>query len=278
MSRFRVLEKAEAVPVISVFHFADTQARVRARLGAMPNEAGWRYISDASDLDNMIERMRGNGLAHWVADLPRSPETQTIESCLLQHLLELLEYVGNLLPARWRAVKRWLIRAGNLGWAQRLLQEADVEAPQRIDPVLEPLFSLPGDERGKRLRQTPYHRYLSASSAFDRWLSDFDRARPSVSGREAYVLARIVKEVDRHRTRLLELRKQATISADPAAQWRLREQLARELRVLVGGDPFHAGLVLIYALLEALQYERCRALLIARARGWERPALSGSPG
>ncbi len=242
----------------------------------MPNETGWRYVADASDLDNLIERMRGSGLAHWVTDLPRSPATRTIERCLLQHLLDLLVNLGQLLPGRWQAVERWLTRAGNLAWAQRLLVEPDDEVPQRIDPVLKSIFSLPLNEREKKIRQTSYHPYLSSGSPFDRWLAEFGRIHPRVCGREAYVINRIVREINRHRAQLLELRKRAVPSPDPAAQWRLREQLAQELRALIGGDPFHAGLVLIYGLLEALQFERCRALLVARAHGWERPELPGS--
>jgi hypothetical protein len=56
---------------------------------------------------------------------------------------------------------------------------------------------------------------------------------------------------------------------DPDIQWRLRNQLSQRLREMLGGDPFHAGLVFIYGLLELLQRERCRALLIASARRWD---------
>ena len=271
-----MLERFDAVPGIAIFRFADAQARVRARLGAMPSEADWRYLADASDLDNLIERMRSKGLAHWVADLPRSPDTATIERRLQRQLQQLLEDVCSLLPERWRGVRRSLRLAGNLAWARRLLTESDSEAPAGIDAALKPLFSLPPDEREKKLEQTPYHRYLSAASAFDRWLADFRRACPAVSGREAYVLARIDKSIRRHRAQLLGLRRQAAGVPDPAGQWRLRDQLATELRGLAGGDPFHAGLILAYCLLEVLQYERCRALLIARARGWRRPEITGS--
>ncbi len=265
------------MPGLSFFQYADLQARVRARLGAMPDEARWRYVADASDLDNLIERMRTSGLAHWVMDLPRSPDTSTIESRLQQHLLDLLEYVGRLLPDHWQGVRRQLFLAGNLAWAQRLLTESDIEPPERIDAALKPVFSLPVNERRRRLEQTPYPRYLSTPSPYDRWLTDFIGACPLVAGREAYVLRRLAKCVRRHRARLLELRKQAaaTRSLDPAAQWRLRDELGYELRGLIGGNPFHAGLLLIYCLLELLQYERCRAFLVARSRGWERPELSG---
>ena len=274
----KLFERLAILPGISFFRYADVQARVRARIGAMPDEARWHYVADASDLDNLIERMRSNGLSHWVADLPRSPDTNMIEGSLRQHLLNLLENVGRLLPNRWIGVKRWLYLANNLVWAQRLLTEADIEPPEQIDATLKPIFSLPIDERGKRLAQTPYHQYLSTSSPFDRWLSDFTAACPSASGREAYVLRRLSKSILRHRTRLLDLRKQATTSntVDLAAQWRLRDKLASELRALIGGDPFHVGLVLVYCLLELLQYERCRAFLVASSRGWERPEILGS--
>ncbi len=264
------------MPGLSFFRYADLQARVKARLGAMPDETRWRYVADASDLDNLIERMRSSGLAHWVTDLPRSPATKAIESRLQEHLLNLLEYVGRLLPDNWHGVRRRLYLAGNLVWAQKLVTEPDIEPPERIDATLKPVFSLPVDERRQRLAQTSYDRYLSTPAPYDRWLADFIGACPSVSGREAYVLRRLAKCIRRHRARLLDLRKQAgdTGSVDPAAQWRLRDELALELRGLIGGSPFHAGLLLIYCLLELLQYERCRAFLVARSRGWERPEIS----
>jgi len=266
------------LPGISFFQYADVQARVRARIGAMPDDARWHYVADASDIDNLIERMRSNGLSHWVADLPRSPDAITIETSLRQHLLDLLENVGRLLPNRWMEVKLWLSLARNLVWAQQLLSQAEIEPPEQIDARLKPIFALPLEERGKRLEQTPYHRYLSTSSPFDRWLADFKASCPSVSGREAYVIRRLTRSIQRHRTRLLDLRKQVTTSnsVDLPAQWRLRDELGRELRGLIGGDPFHVGLVLIYCLLELLQYERCRALLVARSCGWERPEILGS--
>ena len=266
------------MPGVSFFRYADIQARVRARIGAMPDEARWQYVADASDLDHLIERMRSNGLAHWIKDLPRSPDTRTIEDCLQQRLLKLLEDVGRLLPDHWIGVSRWLYLGGNLAWAQRLLTEAEIEPPEKIDGVLKPMFTLGVDERSQRLELTAYHRYLSVSSPFDRWLHDFAAACPSVSGREAYVLKRLAKSVLRHRARLLDLRQQATGTnpMDQIAQLRLREELAGELRGLIGGDPFHAGLILIYCLLELLQYERCRAILVACSRGWERPEIFGS--
>ncbi len=263
---------------VSFFQYADVQARVRARIGAMPDESRWHYVADATDLDNLIERMRNSGLAHWVLDLPRSPDTITIERRMQQHLLTLLDNVGRLLPGRWIGVKRWLYLASNLVWAQRLLTESDIEPPEQIDAALKPIFSLSADERSKSLQQTPYHQYLSTPSPFDRWLLDFAGACPSVSGREAYVLGRLTRSVLQHRLQLLDLRKQAvaTRTADLAAQWRLRAGLAQDLRGLIGGDPFHAGLILIYCLLELLQFERCRAFLVARSRGWERPEILGS--
>lgn len=260
---------------ISLFQYAEIQARIRARIGAMPDESRWSYVGDATDLNSLIERMRTSGLSHWVADLPRSPDTITIEHRLQQHLLNLLENVGRLLPNRWIGVRRWLELVPGLMWTQRLLAESEIKPPENIDAALKPLFSLPPGERATGLEQTPYHQYLSWPSPFDRWLLDFASVCPAISGREAYALRRITRSVLRHRGQLLSLREQAATAktVDPAAQWRLRDQLGRELRDLIAGDPFHIGLILIYCLLELLQYERCRAFLVAHSRGWGRPDI-----
>jgi hypothetical protein len=226
-----------------VLELAQMQAWVRARIGLMPDDARWHYIADAVELDNLIERMRDNGLAYWVRELPRSPSTGAIEDHLDARLAGLLFELGRMLPARWRGLRPWL----NTG--ARLLYLG--------------------------LRRSVYQDYVTSDAPLDLWIAEFSRHRPPVTEREGYMIGRLQRLLDQHRFDI-EALSRAALSASPdhAAQWRLRGELAQRLRALLGGSPFHATLMLIYGLLEALQYERCRALLLSRARNWQRPELA----
>ncbi len=261
--------------IVRNLEYAVAQARVRARIGAMPNAPAWRYMAAATDVDNLIARMRASGLGHWVQTLPRSPDTATIEHHLADRLQGLIRFMVRLLPNRWRGLKGWLRQGGELVKTQRVSTYSHRDAPESSDHERPGVTQWP--ERG------PVNYRLSArrrgdgdgSALFDIWLRDFAQRCPKITGRERYVVQRIYRIVSEHLQQILRLREQAAQSAlfDSNAQWRLRHQLAGDLRALLGGDPFHAGVILIYGLLELLQYEQCRALLIAQSRHWRAAEL-----
>jgi hypothetical protein len=258
-----------------VLELAQMQAWVRARIGLMPDDARWHYIADAVELDNLIERMRDNGLAYWVRELPRSPSTGAIEDHLDARLAGLLFELGRMLPARWRGLRPWLNTGARLLYLGRLRGETELDDTQLKDPWLRALSRLSLPERREQLRRSVYQDYVTSDAPLDLWIAEFSRHRPPVTEREGYMIGRLQRLLDQHRFDI-EALSRAALSASPdhAAQWRLRGELAQRLRALLGGSPFHATLMLIYGLLEALQYERCRALLLSRARNWQRPELA----
>ncbi len=251
--------------------YADAQARVRARIGAMPNESAWRYIADAADLDNLIARMRASGLGHWVKALPRSPDTATIEHHLGDRLQGLIGSMVRLLPDRWQGLKGWLRQGAELVETRLLMTSSNRDQPATSDH--EPPRG-PRSPEWDYLNHRPNPRHQDdgdrVETVFDLWVRDFAQCCPKIKGRERYVVQRIHRIVSDHLQQIVLLREQAARSEliDINAQWRLRHQLASDLRSLLGGDPFHAGVILIYGLLELLQYEKCRALLIAQSRHW----------
>lgn len=255
-----------------VSQYAEAQARVRARIGAMPTEQQWHYISDATDVDNLIERMRAHGLGHWVQNCPRSPNTAIIEHQLFGALVELVGSVNKLLPRQWHEIKHWLELGVDLALAERLSREPHVEISEYVGANLQRLARLAPEPRLAALQTGPYLRYLQGPiPAFNAWLHDFERLSPRLKGRERYVVKRIHRFIKAHLADIRQLRDRVQSdyqSIDFNAQWHLRKKLAQQLKSLLGGDPFHAGIVLIYGLLEWLQYERCRGLLVANSRKW----------
>lgn len=256
--------------------YAKAQARVRARIGVMPNEAAWRYIADATDLDNLIVRMRSGGLEHWVTALPRSPDTVTIERHLAVRLQSWIGFMIRLLPGRWQAMKDWLRRGGELVQSQPVMTPADRDRPETGGYELRGgsrLAKRDAPKRGPKSRHQDDRN--GVVPVFDNWVRDFQQHCAKLEGRERYVVKRIERIVIDHLQQIVLLREQAARGEliDGGAQWRLRLQLAKDLRSLLGGDPFQAGVLLIYGLLELLQYEKCRALLIAQSRHWDATEL-----
>lgn len=82
-------------------------------------------------------------------------------------------------------------------------------------------------------------------------------------------VARLHALVERHLNAILGASRDT--ASDPDRQWQWRNELIARLGTLRCGDPFNVGLILIYGLLQVLQFERARALLISVSRGWEPP-------
>lgn len=259
-----------------VFHYALPHTRVRARIGASPTPAQWQHIAAARDLDAMVQRMRENGLARWVGTLPRAPSAPAIEKALAEQALVLAAETTRWLPARWRECRRWLWSGVLLLLIRDLLQDPAFEPPDGSPDMIHRIAALPPAQRRDALQAAGYARYLDPDHAqsLDRWLAAFGDACPAPRGREGYIVHRVRKLLRDHQDRLRDARgaaRQGEPDHPPgeAIQWRLREQLTQGLRALLGYESFHAGLLFTYLLLELLQAERCRALLLARVHGWD---------
>ncbi len=263
-----------------VFRFADRYARLRTRLGTMPDAEQWNYIFQASDLDNLIERMRSHGLGDWLKELPRNPDLDTLERHLYRRCVA---FVGNFvkqIPREWSYSAR-LLRALPDIYALRLLMTQ--ESPSLLSADESPLWIIrdrPRSERTALLEGTIYGDMLvQGCSPEQRWLECFIDSVPVSAGIEARMVKRLRDLLVSHQAQVQKLRKSyrdVALSAEaPAtpvpedAQWHARSQLMRDIRALVAAsDSLHGGFILIYGMLEALQFERMRALLLAYAHGW----------
>jgi len=214
--------------ILRVIQYAEAQARIRARVGDMPDTTQWRRVSDARDLDALVARMRENGLQYWIKDLPRAPDTVSMEQHLKARLAEFFVELERLLPRHRAAIRNWLQAGAGLIFLDQPCQ-------WRLwwDELATACRRLPGDERAR--------------------------------------LIRIHAMVSEHLYRIHNASPEMT--ADLDLEWQWRNELASKLRAALGGNPFHIGLVMVYGLLQAIQFERSRALLVSLSRGWEPPDL-----
>lgn len=259
------------VSIYRVFQYAETGARVLARIGDMPGPAQWRHVADARDLDTLIGRMRENGLHYWVRELPRTPDTAVIEQHLRRRLVDFFEELIRLLPRRWLSVRHWLHRGGNLIFLKLLINEEQPSLPDNVDPALLEIASMPRRDRNTALSLSGYHRYVDDAAPWHAWWEDLPDACPRLSQYERLKMNRIVSSIRRHLKMIRDASPETSRNLD--IQWQWRNELIRDLRQSLCGDRFHVGLVLVYGVLKAMEFERCRAMLVSVSRGWQTPDL-----
>ena len=265
--------------LLRVMRYAEVQARTRARLGALPRPDQWHYISQAADLDNLIERMRANGLAYWLAELTRDPGPRAIQVHLNGRIRRFVAHYAVLLPAQWRAAVQWLELLPDLTPARLVLRDPQPDVALDVDSPLREVLTMALDQRAARLRASGNGLLVDAVRADTPWLDGFLNALAALRGHERRELRRLQRIVFAHVNTIAALRDTvrraetdesgASVPPGPHAQWRAREELLVNLhRWLGAADPFHGSFILGYGLIEALQFERLRAMLLAYARRW----------
>jgi hypothetical protein len=269
---------------LRVFRYAYSQARVRARLAAIVSPRQWAYFAEAADLNNLIERMRANGLGFWLDEMARGPAPAAIERQFRRRARLFVQRLLPVFPRNWHAAVRWLSVLPDLGGVRLLLREE--ECAQLLDEgsLLRAVAEHPHLERRALLAVSEYRPLLGGDPIESLWYAEFVSRWPRGDRREAAMQSRFDRILRNHAAAVLGLRSEfrrrdpaAAVDMQPAAaQWRLREALAQQVRALLAaGDPFHGAFILGYALLEALQAEKARALLLAYAHDWRASAQVG---
>jgi hypothetical protein len=116
-----------------------------------------------------------------------------------------------------------------------------------------------------------YGPYLGRSANWHAWWQQLRQVCPPFDRAERRYLDRVISPIGSHLRRIALA--PALTDGDPDLQWQWRNELAGHMRQTLGGDPYHLGLVVAYGALEAIHFERCRALLISQSRGWRAPRV-----
>lgn len=253
----------------SVKEYTYAHARIRGRIGDMPGEGGWQKILNAGDLETTIESMSASGLHYWVSDFPRHPSTDEIERGCLVSLLGIYLFVNSLLPHRWKDTGQWLLHLPHV-LQLRAVQSANMDKKQLLpgSPFLN-LMSLAPRQRSNSLQEGDYALYLDEHRpAESAWVARFEHSLPILDAQERHTLKRLSGLLEEH---------YRGIDADMASeqQWIERARLFDRLKALMAGNPFQIGILLIYAVLESIQFERIRAVLLLRAYQWPASLLGG---
>ena len=265
----RNMRKGRVMVRRSVNEFAYAHARIRGRIGDMPGAREWQQIVNAGDLETTIETMSGAGLHYWVSDFPRHPSAGEIERACLVSLLGVLLFTARLIPERWTDTGQWLLQLPHV-LQLRMVQSPDLEKKQLLpgSPFLS-VIEMPAEQRYKVLKDSDYGAYLGQQAPPEScWAMQLERKLPLLDASERHAIARLRGLLEQH-TRAMRA------DMAPAQIWMERSALFERLKALLAGDPFQVITLLIYAVLESIQFERVRAVLLLRAYKWPAQLLGG---
>lgn len=253
----------------AVNDYAFAHARIRARIGLMPNESTWQRILDTDDLETTIETMSTSGLAYWVNDFPRNPRPDEIERRCLIGLLGIALFVSHLLPRRWQATGRYIAQLPHVMQIRPLLSTRAEKGFLLPGSPFTEVLSQAVEQRAKTIKASKYGVYIDSDKIPEvRWAEQLHTQFPTVRGHEQQLIRRIIQLLSKHQHML-------NSPLLPEQIWSQRKTLFEQLKYLLAGNPFHAGTLFVYGLLESIQFERVRAILLLRAYQWPPPLLRG---
>jgi hypothetical protein len=226
-------------------HWSYVQARVQARHGARPDEAGWRLVEGAKSAEEYLQRARRTGLRGFIERIDAGRSSHAVERKLRAQWRHYVAEAAAWAPPEWRAAVRAVARLTDLPIIAALRSGATADF-MRQDPVLAQLAE---SERGAAAK--------SEETPAGRWLLEWRAAWPKPHASERKWLERLVALVAAHAARLNAAGVQET-----SARYRgeLMQALTRLFRRRSGTPTAlfaHLGLV-------ALDLERLRGGLVRR--------------
>jgi hypothetical protein len=224
--------------------FELAHARVGARLGARPTEALWQRIEAARGLAAVLELARGGALAPWVEGIGPASPLHAVECTLRRHWRARVAELASWMPPRWQAALRECALLADLPLVQHLARGGG--APAWIDEA---------DADGTLRRRAEVHR-AAPERVLRAWIAAWRVLLPRGPARAA-IEAQLLPLLEHHAAALAE--------PGPADGWALRRALQQRLLALRRRALVEPLAVFAYLGLVALEYERLRGELVARA-------------
>ncbi len=222
-------------------HWSYVQARLQARHGARPDEAGWRVVEGAKSAGHFLERVRATSLDRFAARLDAQMPSHAIERILRAEWRDYVAELSGWVPPEWRQAVLWTRHAAALPILDGVARAAP---PQWMhgDPELA-AFSEAATGSG---------------SVAARWFAHWCGLWPEGCERERRALDKLVVIVERQ---VEDLRR-----ADPReTSKRYRQSLARDLVRLFRRRAATPVALFCHLALVALDLERLRGDLIRRS-------------
>jgi hypothetical protein len=220
------------------------QARIQARHGARPGAREWAAVHAAISAAALLDAARSTSLASWLPGLEASSSTHDIEAAVRERLRARIGEVALWMPEPWRRAVLWTRALLDLPALQHLAWGRTPPRWMSRDPLVAPhLDDTPDEERARLLRLA--------------WTETWRRLWPPCGGEDREALDALAHAVESH----LEAFRRA---AGGDAQG-LRDALRSRVETLFRRHTLSPAAGFCHLLLVALECERMRAELVARA-------------
>jgi hypothetical protein len=249
--------------VSSALRFGYAQARIQARLSALPAEPDWQRLSSARSLSGYLEEARDGALRTWVKGFSSQSNCHDIERGLRAQFLDTVEQARGFVPRPWRdAVDwcRWLPLLPLLGHVRRGGAMPDWT---RRDYRLAGLLDSEGRFDQAILRRRGVDVLLAPAGSGEGpdvaavWIAQWRRRWPGLANADRRHLEDLARRLDRHLRAFAETR--------PDKAWEQRRALRARLRLELHRQVLRPTAVFLYLALVAIDLERLRRALVDRS-------------
>jgi len=255
------------------------EARMHARFGNRPGSLAWQRLQGITQTEEFLEAAKRAGLGHWIAGIEPRTALHRVELVLRDRLRGLIRETAQWLPDDWKKPVSWTVQLVDLPALAHLARGGHPLHWMKDDTIMAAYLGAaamaPGDAMLNAAQREQVFKAVRArtspgvSAGLKEWISLWQATWPS--GSERASAGEIVKRAESHLARFA-----ACKSGEPAEV--LREEFDRELRREFRRNAFLPGSVLAYLAMQALDFERVRALLVDRmqpAGNRTRPAGRG---
>jgi hypothetical protein len=239
--------------------FAYGQARIQARLAALPAESDWQRLGGARGLGPYLEEARVGPLGPWLKGFSALSGPHELERGIRLLAWEHAHAVAAWVPRAWGPAVEWLAWIPFLAAFEELSRARRLPpwAPQ--DPRLRELLEGDGSPTALAPRRGGAAQLgapADAEPVTTRWLEEWRRRWPTVRGSATGPLESFAREL---RVHLAAFR-----AAGPETAWDLRHQLRDRLRLRLHQRLLQPLAAFLYLALVLLDLERLRGELLRR--------------
>lgn len=235
------------------------QARLQCRHGQRAGDAAWQRLEVAREFSALLDAARHTPLQPWLVGITLHSSAHQIEAVLRGHWRATVAEVAGWMPTRWQSAIRWCAVLPDLAVLQHLLRGGEPAAWMHGDADWAGVCKLPVGARASALAADRFAALAPAGAAplLPAWWAEWQRRLPRPPGGADDALCQVVATLQAHGA--------AFSKAPPGPGGLLRRALQARLSLLLRRATLEPALAFIHLALCALDLERLRGELLARA-------------
>lgn len=249
--------------------FAYAQARIQARVSALPVEGDWQRLSGARSLSGYLEEARTGTLRTWVKGFSAQSNCHDLERGLRAQFLDAVEQTAAFVPRPWREAVLWW------RWLPLLPLFAHARAGRMLPPWTRHDYRLAGllDDQSRfdaaALRRrgidvlvdpavvVAYANPERSDDLLALWVLLWRARWPSLARADRARLDALIDRLHQHVG--------AFTHTAPDNTWNLRRALRDRLRLDLHRQLMQPTVIFLYLAMVAVDLERLRRALVERS-------------